>query len=144
MHSPSLAPSPPPPLLKFIALGVYGLFPSWCTSPPFPSHLASAYCMYYALGVFAAVYEYTCPFTPLSRSSPPSPPPPLPPPLPPPASSLFSLPASLQLPSWQTGKQTASFGPVLSLGVASSHSSQHGHTHAETHTRKHAHTSPTP
>ena len=33
MHSPSLAPSSPP--LKFIALGVYGLFPSWCTSPPF-------------------------------------------------------------------------------------------------------------
>lgn len=102
--------------------------------PPFPSHLASAYCMYYALGVFAAVYEYTCPFTPLSRSSPPSPLPPPLPPLPPPASSLFSLPASLQLPSWQTGKQTASFGPVLSLGVASSHSSQHGHTHTQRHT----------
>lgn len=39
-------------------------------SPPlFLSHLACAYCMYYALGVFAAVYEYTCPFTPLSTIS---------------------------------------------------------------------------
>lgn len=107
--------------------------------PPFLSHLASAYCMYYALGVFAAVYEYTCPFTPLSRSfiSP------LPPSLPP----LSFLPASLQLPSWQISKQTASFGPVLFLSVASSHSSQHGYAHTHEHRdakHKHAHTGLTP
>lgn len=60
----------------------------------------------------------------------------------------FSLPASLQLPSWQTGKQTASFGPVLFLGIASSHTSQHRPTHTHTNTEtqedKHANTSPTP
>ncbi len=93
--------------------------------PLFLSHLVSAYCMYYALGVFAAVYEYTCPFTPLSRRcfSPPLPPLPF-------LLSLFST----CLPSWQTGKQTASLGPVLFLAVASSHSSQHGHTHTQTNT----------
>lgn len=40
----------------------------------------------------------------------------------------------LQRPSWQTGKQTASHGPVLFLRVASSGRAQHGYTHGDTQT----------
>lgn len=85
MHSPSLAPSPPPPpLLKFIALGVYGLFPSWCTSPPLS--VSSGICLLYVLcsGCFCSCLWIYVPFhtsveelpslsSPSSPSSPASP-----------------------------------------------------------------------
>lgn len=107
--------------------------------PRLLSHLASAYCMYIALGVFAAVYEYTCPFTPLFRSfiS-------LPPSLLPHLLGLFStrFPPTPILADRQTN---SSFfrSRVVSWCCLFSQLTAWTHTRRDTQKHKHVHTSPT-
>lgn len=84
--------------------------------PPSPSYLASCKMLW----VFLQLFMYIRALSYLSQGAPSLLPFPSSP-----TSFLFSQSAFLQLPSWQTGKQAASFSPMLFLGVLSTHSTEH-------------------